>query len=45
MSGGPSPVRDVMVGGRWRIRDGHHPDEAAIRERYVATMHRMAEHG
>ena len=45
MSGGPSPIRDVMVGGRWRIRDGHHPDEAAIRERYAATMHRMSRHG
>ena len=26
-SGTASPVRDVMVGGRWVVRDGRHGDE------------------
>ena len=25
-----APVRDVMVGGRWVVRDGHHPHEDAV---------------
>ncbi len=25
-----SPVRDVMVGGRWMVRDGRHPHEDAV---------------
>lgn len=28
-AGGDRQVRDVMVGGRWVVRDGHHRDEAA----------------
>jgi len=28
------PVRDVMVGGRWAVRDGRHPREEAIFARY-----------
>ncbi|WP_366656892.1 formimidoylglutamate deiminase [Fodinicurvata sp. EGI_FJ10296] len=28
------PVRDVMVGGHWRIRDGQHPGEEAILTRF-----------
>jgi formimidoylglutamate deiminase len=28
------PVRDVMVGGRWVVRDGHHAEEDAILRRY-----------
>ena len=27
-------VKHVMVGGRWIVRDGHHPDEDAIEARY-----------
>jgi formimidoylglutamate deiminase len=27
-------VRHVMVRGAWRVRDGHHADEAAIAERF-----------
>jgi formimidoylglutamate deiminase len=40
---GPSrrPVRDVMVGGRWVIGDGHHADEEAILLRYRQTMKRL----
>ena len=32
-------IRHVMVGGRWMVRDGHHPQEEVIAERYreVAT--------
>ncbi|HEX8011440.1 MAG TPA: formimidoylglutamate deiminase [Casimicrobiaceae bacterium] len=34
-------VRDVMVGGRWVIGDGHHADEEAILARYRQTMKRL----
>jgi len=34
-------VRDVMVGGRWVIGEGHHADEEAILHRYRRTMRRM----
>jgi len=34
-------VRDVMVGGRWVIGEGHHADEEAILNRYRRTMRRM----
>ena len=43
LSGGTSPVRDVMIGGRWIVRDGHHPAEVAILDRYRRTMARLAE--
>ena len=37
---GPSrkPVRDVMVGGRWVVRDGHHAEEESILRRYRSTI-------
>jgi len=40
---GPSrrTVRDVMVGGRWVIGEGHHADEEAILLRYRQTMKRL----
>ena len=40
---GPSRrvVRDVMVGGRWVIGEGHHGDEEAILLRYRQTMKRL----
>jgi formimidoylglutamate deiminase len=28
------PVRDVMVAGRWAVRNGHHADEDAVLARY-----------
>jgi formimidoylglutamate deiminase len=34
-------VRDVMVGGRWVIGDGHHADEEAILTRYRQTLKRL----
>jgi formimidoylglutamate deiminase len=33
--GGERMVRHVMVGGRWLVRDGHHPREEAIAARYM----------
>ena len=35
------PVRDVMVGGQWRVRDGRHPAEASIARAYRRTMARL----
>ncbi len=32
------PVRDVMVAGRWTVRDGHHPREDEIFARYRKAM-------
>jgi formimidoylglutamate deiminase len=33
-AGNANPVRHVMVGGRWRVRDGRHADRVAILARY-----------
>lgn len=35
---GPTPVRDVMVGGRWVVRDGRHPQQDAVAARYRAAV-------
>ena len=35
------PVRDVMVGGQWAVRDGRHPREEAVFARYAAALARM----
>jgi formimidoylglutamate deiminase len=32
------PVRDVMVAGRWTVRDGLHPREDEIFARYRKAM-------
>ena len=37
-AGNDSPIRDVMAGGRWRVRDGHHADEQAVAARYRLVM-------
>jgi formimidoylglutamate deiminase len=37
-SGNASPVRDVMVGGRWLVRDGRHLDRQRIGERYRQAL-------
>ena len=34
-------VRDVLVAGRWVIRDRHHPQAAATRARYRAVLRRL----
>lgn len=31
-------IKDVMVAGRWRIRDGRHDQQDAILERYKTTL-------
>ena len=36
------PVRDVMVAGRWVVRDGHHPQEDAVLGRYRTTLGRLS---
>jgi len=40
---GPSraPVRDVMAGGRWIVRDGHHVAEVEVFARYLAALARV----
>lgn len=35
------PVRDVMVGGQWRVRDGVHPQSAASLVRYRTALKRL----
>lgn len=35
-------VRNVMVGGRWQVRDFHHHDEERIGARYRAVVERLA---
>ena len=41
-SGERSPVRRVMVGGRWRVDDGQHARRAEILDRFNATMKRLS---
>ncbi len=40
-SGNVTPVRDVMVGGVWIVRDGAHRDQRAIAASYGRTMDRL----
>ena len=37
-AGADRAVRDVMVAGRWTVRDGHHPREAASRQGFAALL-------
>jgi formimidoylglutamate deiminase len=41
-TGSDNPVRDVMVGGQWVVRDGVHCREQAIADAYRATLARLA---
>jgi formimidoylglutamate deiminase len=41
-SGNATPVRDVMVAGKWVVRDGRHLHDASIRTAFGRTMHRLA---
>ena len=41
-AGNANLVRDVMVGGRWIVRDARHPEEEAIAGAFVRTMKRLA---
>jgi formimidoylglutamate deiminase len=36
------PVRDVMVAGQWVVREGRHPDEAAVLDAYRSALERLA---
>ena len=40
-AGNRNPVRDVMVGGAWVVRDGHAAGEDAIAARYRETLARL----
>lgn len=40
-AGNVSPIRDVMVGGRWAVRDGCHPLEAESAEAYRRALARL----
>ena len=37
-----SAVRDVIVGGKWVVREGRHPDEESVLARYRSTLRRLA---
>lgn len=41
LGGTQNPVRDVMVAGKWVIRDGQHPEEANVRAAYQKVMARL----
>jgi formimidoylglutamate deiminase len=40
--GNSTPVRDVMVNGKWVVRDGRHRAQAAVAAAFARTMHRLA---
>ena len=42
-SGGSACVRDVIVGGKIVVRDGHHAREAEIKTKFAAAMKRLQE--
>jgi formimidoylglutamate deiminase len=35
------PIRQVMVGGQWQVRDGAHPARHAVRHAFRSTMRRL----
>ncbi len=41
-AGDARAVRDVMVGGRWVIRDGRHDREEPVREQFARTLTELA---
>jgi formimidoylglutamate deiminase len=41
--GNTTPVRHVMVGGRWLVRDGAHVREHDIGAAFTRTMRRLAD--
>jgi formimidoylglutamate deiminase len=41
-AGGDAAIRDVMVAGRWVIRDRRHAAEDALRPRFAGLMQRLA---
>jgi formimidoylglutamate deiminase len=41
-AGGDAAIRDVMVAGRWVIRDHRHPAEDELAPRFAVLMRRLA---
>jgi formimidoylglutamate deiminase len=41
-AGGDAAIRDVMVAGRWVIKDRHHAGESELRPRFKDLMHRLS---
>lgn len=41
-SGQPSPVRDVMVRGKWRVKDYRHATEDQLRQAYLSAITALA---
>ena len=41
-SGNSTPVRHVMVAGKWVVRDGRHRAQQAIAVAFAQTMRRLA---
>jgi formimidoylglutamate deiminase len=44
-AGGEAAIRDVMVAGRWAIKDRRHPIEDELRPRFAGLMQRLAAGG
>ncbi len=42
-AGNANPVQDVMVGGRWLVKDGRHRAREHVARRYRAALRRMGE--
>jgi formimidoylglutamate deiminase len=42
-AGNDSPVRDVMVGGGWRVRDGRHVARDEVGRRYRAALRHLCD--
>ncbi|HTZ38421.1 MAG TPA: formimidoylglutamate deiminase, partial [Stellaceae bacterium] len=40
-SGNAPTIRDIMVGGRWRVRDGRHAAEDAVGSAFRRTLDRV----
>ncbi len=40
-AGAARPWRDVMVAGRWALREHHHADGAAVAARFERAMHKL----
>jgi formimidoylglutamate deiminase len=38
---GPSPIRDVMAGGKWMVRQGRHAGEETAGNAYRHTLHQL----
>jgi formimidoylglutamate deiminase len=41
-AGGDAAIRDVMVAGRWVVKDGHHGAELPLRSQFSELMARLA---